>query len=158
MGCCHHPAGVQRWHQVCECDNLRTKLLMSFKLIPLVHLLGGCFIAFCRATTGSLVHSDLSYLLSCFKQSMSSKALWVVLVCFYEMILKPSFCMQNYVNLCSQVRCHNGGSCSQTATSWTCHCQPGWTGRYCDVPNQSCQDFAARKGEEVFFWQRYQEW
>lgn len=59
--------------------------------------------------------------------------------------------MQNYVNLCSQVRCHNGGSCSQTATSWTCHCQPGWYGRYCDVPNQSCQDFAARKGEEVFF-------
>lgn len=60
----------------------------------------------------------------------------------------PLFCTQNYVNLCSQVRCDNGGSCSQTAaTSWTCHCTMGWTGLYCDVPNMSCQDFAARKGE-----------
>uniref|UniRef100_A0A673CQ13 Notch receptor 2 n=1 Tax=Sphaeramia orbicularis TaxID=375764 RepID=A0A673CQ13_9TELE len=56
---------------------------------------------------------------------------------------------QNLVNLCSQVRCHNGGSCSQTTISWTCHCQMGWTGLYCDVPNMSCQDFAARQGLEV---------
>lgn len=60
------------------------------------------------------------------------------------------FCTQNYVNLCSQVRCHNGGSCSQTAaTSWTCHCTMGWTGLYCDVPNMSCHDFAAREGEKL---------
>uniref|UniRef100_A0A674MY80 Notch receptor 2 n=1 Tax=Takifugu rubripes TaxID=31033 RepID=A0A674MY80_TAKRU len=56
---------------------------------------------------------------------------------------------QNYVNLCRQVRCHNGGSCSHTgATSWTCHCTMGWTGPYCDVPDMSCRDFAARKGLE----------
>lgn len=59
-------------------------------------------------------------------------------------------CMQTFANLCSQVHCQNGGSCSQTTTSWTCHCKDGWKGLYCDVPGLSCQDYAATKGEEAF--------
>lgn len=57
--------------------------------------------------------------------------------------------MQNFVNLCSQPLCQNGGSCSQSETTWLCHCPVGWTGMYCDVPNMSCQDYAARNGEQA---------
>uniref|UniRef100_A0A673W043 Notch receptor 2 n=1 Tax=Salmo trutta TaxID=8032 RepID=A0A673W043_SALTR len=56
---------------------------------------------------------------------------------------------QNFVNLCSQPLCQNGGSCSQSETTWLCHCPVGWTGMYCDVPNMSCQDYAARNGIQV---------
>uniref|UniRef100_A0A8K9WM15 Notch receptor 2 n=1 Tax=Oncorhynchus mykiss TaxID=8022 RepID=A0A8K9WM15_ONCMY len=56
---------------------------------------------------------------------------------------------QNFVNLCSQPLCRNGGSCSQSQTTWSCHCPVGWTGLYCDVPNMSCQDYAARNGIPV---------
>uniref|UniRef100_A0A8C7VA42 Notch receptor 2 n=1 Tax=Oncorhynchus mykiss TaxID=8022 RepID=A0A8C7VA42_ONCMY len=56
---------------------------------------------------------------------------------------------ENFVNLCSQPLCQNGGSCSQSETTWLCHCPVGWTGMYCDVPNMSCQDYAARNGIQV---------
>lgn len=53
------------------------------------------------------------------------------------------------VNVCSQIKCQNGGTCIQKEMDWRCSCQHGWTGLYCDIPNMSCQAVAISKGETL---------
>lgn len=53
------------------------------------------------------------------------------------------------VNVCSQIKCLNRGTCIQKEMDWRCSCQHGWTGLYCDIPNMSCQTVAKNKGERL---------
>lgn len=47
---------------------------------------------------------------------------------------------------CDSSPCKNGGSCWQQGPSYTCQCQTGWTGLYCDIPSVSCEVAAKRQG------------
>lgn len=57
-----------------------------------------------------------------------------------------SFSSQNLVRWCDSSPCKNGGSCWQQGPSYTCQCQTGWTGLYCDIPSVSCEVAAKRQG------------
>lgn len=50
---------------------------------------------------------------------------------------------------CDSSPCKNGGSCWQQGASYTCQCQSGWTGLYCDIPSVSCEVAAKQQGVEV---------
>ena len=47
---------------------------------------------------------------------------------------------------CDSSPCKNGGSCWQQGASYTCQCQTGWTGLYCDIPSVSCEVAAKQQG------------
>lgn len=54
--------------------------------------------------------------------------------------------LQNLVRWCDSFPCKNGGSCWQQGASYTCQCQTGWTGLYCDIPSVSCEVAAKQQG------------
>lgn len=37
------------------------------------------------------------------------------------------------VDMCNQITCVNGGTCTSVLGSYRCNCLPGWTGQYCGV-------------------------
>lgn len=47
---------------------------------------------------------------------------------------------------CDSSPCKNGGTCWQQGASYTCQCQTGWTGLYCDIPSVSCEVAAKQQG------------
>lgn len=55
--------------------------------------------------------------------------------------------IQTLLDLCSRSPCQNGGRCLQSGTSLSCDCPGGWTGRYCDIPNVSCDVVARNRGK-----------
>lgn len=62
--------------------------------------------------------------------------------CVYGVSVSP----QNLVRWCDSSPCKNGGTCWQTGTTYSCECQTGWTGLYCDVPSVSCEVAAKQRG------------
>lgn len=52
------------------------------------------------------------------------------------------------MNWCKPSPCKNGGTCRQSGTTYTCQCQTGWTGLYCDVPSVSCEVAAKQRGRD----------
>lgn len=54
--------------------------------------------------------------------------------------------LQELVNWCKPSPCKNGGFCRQSGTKYSCQCQTGWTGLYCDVPSVSCEVAAKQQG------------
>ncbi|GIY93903.1 hypothetical protein CEXT_608941 [Caerostris extrusa] len=50
-----------------------------------------------------------------------------------------------FVDWCSTNPCMNGATCMQLNNTYGCTCQPGWTGKLCDVSMVSCSDAAAQK-------------
>lgn len=53
------------------------------------------------------------------------------------------------MNWCKPSPCKNGGTCRQSGTTYSCQCQTGWTGLYCDVPSVSCEVAAKQQGKTV---------
>lgn len=53
------------------------------------------------------------------------------------------------MNWCKPSPCKNGGICRQSGTRYSCQCQTGWTGLYCDVPSVSCEVAAKQQGRFV---------
>ena len=54
---------------------------------------------------------------------------------------------QNLVRWCDSSPCKNGGTCWQRGTTYSCECETGWTGLYCDVPSVSCEVAAKQRGK-----------
>lgn len=72
--------------------------------------------------------------------------------CFNEINLSLSLCLctlQNLVRWCESSPCKNGGTCWQRGTTYSCECETGWTGLYCDVPSVSCEVAAKQRGKAV---------
>ena len=64
---------------------------------------------------------------------------------FYIKFLSCTF--QNLVRWCDLSPCKNGGTCWQQVTTYSCECETGWTGLYCDVPSVSCEVAAKQRGK-----------
>lgn len=60
-----------------------------------------------------------------------------------------SCAIQDLVNWCKPSPCKNGGTCRQSGITYTCQCQTGWTGLYCDVPSVSCEVAAKQRGRDL---------
>jgi len=54
---------------------------------------------------------------------------------------------QNLVRWCDSSPCKNRGTCWQRGTTYSCECEIGWTGLYCDVPSVSCEVAAKQRGK-----------
>ncbi|KAK8737436.1 hypothetical protein OTU49_004483, partial [Cherax quadricarinatus] len=54
--------------------------------------------------------------------------------------------VQPTTNWCANQPCLNGGSCTQTPYSYTCICQPGYTGRNCEVDVDECSSSPCQNG------------
>lgn len=63
--------------------------------------------------------------------------IWIETVCI----------LQNLVRWCDSSPCKNGGTCWQTGTTYSCGCETGWMGLYCDVPSVSCEVAAKQRGK-----------
>lgn len=47
-------------------------------------------------------------------------------------------CYAQHVDHCASDPCQNSGTCENTPTSYTCHCQPGFTGTNCETNVDDC--------------------
>uniref|UniRef100_A0A8C7WHN7 Neurogenic locus notch homolog protein 1 n=1 Tax=Oncorhynchus mykiss TaxID=8022 RepID=A0A8C7WHN7_ONCMY len=81
--------------------------------------------------------------------SLNSECVCVCYAWVYLCVTVFLLCLQNLVRWCDSSPCKNGGSCWQQGSSYTCQCQTGWTGLYCDVPSVSCEVAAKQQGVEV---------
>eukprot|EP00117_Sycon_ciliatum_P019276 scpid4015/ scgid17527/ Neurogenic locus notch protein homolog len=66
---------------------------------------------------------------------------------------RPGFfgtdCSSSFLEMwqdCASAPCRNGGSCTETAVSFTCSCPPGYTGGDCGVDINECQSQPCRNG------------
>lgn len=82
-----------------------------------------------------------------------SQGLWATFIhclhlyiAYIVSLFKPN---QNLVRWCDSSPCKNGGSCWQQGASYTCQCQTGWTGLYCDIPSVSCEVAAKQQGSII---------
>lgn len=47
---------------------------------------------------------------------------------------------------CNPNPCQNSGTCTASGSSYTCNCQPGWSGTNCDLASQTCQPNPCQNG------------